>query len=150
LRSKAKRLPADKGGTPKGALTVEDVCAIIKACQAGNVSSLKYRGLELELHPVYAHQVVDVEASDSSHEPPPVPPNARATEAELQAVRARMRELDSLQSNAGEHAGAVGGLDAMQSVESIENEIEQLLVTDPLAYEQMMNEDQEYQDAKPV
>lgn len=148
MRPKAKRLPAEKAGTAKGVLSVDDVCAIIRTCQAANVSSLKFRGLELELHPNYVREVVNVDVGIGGHPsmPPPADANPRRTEAELQAMRLRMRELDG---NGPEHGELIGGLDKLQSIETIENEMEQLCVTDPLAYEQMMNGDQEFEDAKP-
>lgn len=119
-----------------GPLSADDVCAIVDKCNQCNVQSLSFRGLELSFQskdsPV-TFDGVDVGA----------PSTAAATNASLEETRRRLRELDGATVSDN-----LAGIRA-ENIESVEDELEMLKVTNPSAYEAEMLNRGDFEDAQP-
>lgn len=124
-----------------GPLSPGDVCAIVVSCHQHGVLSLRFRGLELTFQPK-----VDPSkelALDFDAEPPPS--TAAETRARLEETRQRIRELDGATASPPDNLAGIRA----EHHETVEDEIEMLMVTDPVAFESAVNGNVEFEDAKP-
>lgn len=115
---------SSKGATPGAGLGVKDVCDIIDKCKQAKVSSLSFRGLSL----IFGHSTDErssttgktPKASAGQPKPGPLTPE-------------QQRASDRQAAVAAAHGGIV-----VPDVD-IDNELEQLKVTDPQEYERRVN-----------
>lgn len=128
------------------ALTVEDVCAIVRACQQSNVASLSFHGLKLRFH-VGPASSLGAEVLPGPLQVDAASVSPRRTAEELERQRRALRDLDEIKE-AGGPDDNLQGIRA-ENYEVTQDELEMLKVTDPLAYEQLMNNDPEFENAKP-
>lgn len=121
-------------------LTVQEVCAIVESVQHTRILSLSFRGLKLKFAPEPASSP-EFEVLPSDQGIPAQDP--QRTQEKLDELRRGLRELDGATV-----ADNLSGIRA-ENHEVADDELEMLKVTDPVAFEAAMNEDPEYQDAKP-